>query len=136
MDQLDRCLCDALLRLDIRIAMLAYLDHMAVLTDAYSAAVRALELALLFECTEILADAVLGDLELLAEVAHTDLAVTSQHAQNNILTFFQKHTYHSYKHQFYCFILLYDYFTRYDKIYQVSSPRICSTSPKVRVNQL
>ena len=96
-DEFDRRLRDALLRLDIRIAVLADLDHVAVLADADRTAVRALELALLLECAEVLADAVFRDLELLAEVAHADFAVTCQHAQDDVLTFFQKHIAHSYE---------------------------------------
>ena len=96
-DEFDRCLRDALLRLDIRIAVFADFDHVAVLADTDRATVRALKLALLLEGAEILADAVFRDLELLTEVAHADLAVTCQHAQDDVLTFFQKHINHSYE---------------------------------------
>ena len=96
-DELDGSLRDALLGLDVRIAVLADLDHVAVLADAHSTAIRAFELALLLEGTEVLADAVLGDLEFLTEVTDAHLAVACQHAQDDVLTFFQKHIAHSYE---------------------------------------
>ena len=68
-----------LLRLDIRRAVLADLQHMAVLTDANRATISTLEFTLLFECTEILADAILCHLELFAEIADANLSVTREH---------------------------------------------------------
>ncbi len=97
MDQTHRSLGDLLLGLDIRLAMLADLEHVAVLADAYSAAIGALQLALLLEGSEILADAVLGHLELLAQITHADLAVVLQHIHDDFLTLFQEHLFFSIK---------------------------------------
>ena len=91
MDELDRRLRDAALCLDICVAVLADLEHVQVLAAHDRAAVRALQLALLLERAEILADAILGHLEHLRKILDADLAVTREEIQDGFLTFFQKH---------------------------------------------
>ena len=91
MDEPDRGLRDAALRLDIRVAVLADLEHMQILAAHDRAAIRALQLALLLERAEVLADAILCDLEHFRKILDADLAVTRQEIQNRFLTFFQKH---------------------------------------------
>ena len=76
MNELDRGLCDAALCLDVRVAVLADLQHVKVLAAHDGTAVRAFELALLLESAEVFSDAVFRDLEHLGKVLDAHLAVT------------------------------------------------------------
>ena len=76
MDELDRGLRDAAFCLDVRVAVLADLEHVEVLAAHDGTAVRTLELALLLESAEVFSNAVFRDLEHLGKILDAHLAVT------------------------------------------------------------
>ena len=76
MDELDRGLRDAAFCLDVRVAVLADLQHVEILTAHNGTAVRAFELALLLESAEVFSNAVFRDLEHLGKILDAHLAVT------------------------------------------------------------
>ena len=75
--------------------MAADLDHVNALCQFHGAAIGAFETPLALQRPQVLADTILGYLELCAELFDLYLAVTLYHADNELLALLQKHDIHS-----------------------------------------
>ena len=91
MDEVHRGARDAALGLDVDVTVLADLYGMRILAPDDGAAVSALEPALLFQRTEILAYAVLRYMKTVTEILDAHLAVACEYVKDGIMAFYKKH---------------------------------------------